>query len=273
MSRAVQDELPLPRVLIHLHVPKCAGSSINFAMARARRGRVLSGEPRRVTERLSARVPEENDALFDAVGGHFQWGMHRHFTKPHVYFSAVREPVDRICSFFNYIHTTPSHPLHTCFRETLPDLNALTADFIRQTHGLLGSWSDYFCLAYTGRNLARKGRLDLVKQHVQREIEAGRMLVGELEAIKMLLHANGLLPPNGELPTLNAGDEMPEGFVPAKPATLSPRVRDLLRRFNRHDLQLMEFLEDTGLLARAENFDRLPAAAPCAGAGNPPTPQ
>ena len=259
MSDPAPEKAALPCVFIHLHVPKCAGSSINFAMAEARRGRVLSGEPHRVIERLSARCPQENDALFDAIGGHFQWGMHSYFSRPCVYFSVVRDPVERICSFFNFVHATPGHPLHPVFKADLVDLDNVTKDFIRDTRGLWVSWSNYFCFAYSGSQRARRGERGAVEAHVAREIDRGAMLIGDLAAVTLLLGRNALLPPAG-LPALNAGPETTPDFVPAGADTLSPRVRDLLRRINQHDLALLDHLEETGRLASATNFQTLPAA-------------
>ena len=258
MSAPVAERAPAAHVLIHLHVPKCAGSSINFAMAQARRGRVLSGEPHKVMDRLSARTPSDNDALFDAVGGHFQWGVHRYFCKPYVYFSVIRDPIDRVCSFFNFVHATPSHPLYETFKAELNDINALTERFVQKTRGLWVSWSNYFCFAYAGHQRARQGERAAVEEHVANEIDAGRMLIGDLAAVTALLDAADLLPAGG-LPALNAGPENPADFSPASAETLSSSVRDLLRHINEHDLALFAFLETTQRIATAHNVSSHPA--------------
>jgi ABC-type transporter lipoprotein component MlaA len=128
-------------------VPKCAGSSVNAVFSERLPDRTLTGSPAFLLDVLSAATPEENDRRYDAVVGHFFWGLDKYFTRPPRYFSVVRDPVERICSFFNYIHVTETHGLHRYLKENLTDLNDISERLLDDSPALREQWDNYACRA------------------------------------------------------------------------------------------------------------------------------
>lgn len=233
-------------VLIHLHVPKCRGTSINRAIAAHFYERTFSKTADLARREKYARLtPQERDEQFDAVVGHLFYGEHRLFTRPCLYVSATRDPVERICSFFNHVHTHPEHPCHAYLREHLPDLNALDSIRVFGTD-LLGQLVERFTRTYGGIPVAGES-VESVHERILAEVRAGRILVAPFETVKAFLATIGI----AEIPSLNVTDlSDPVGFVPARAEALPPRVRQMLeQRFCRHDYRLLE------AIARALPYD------------------
>ena len=99
--------------LLHLHIPKCAGSTLNPLLTSAYpRGachkiRVIEG--RRSSQHEFEALAEADRERLRLVIGHFRYGLHRRLPGDWKYFSFVREPVSRIVSFYTYAASTPHH--------------------------------------------------------------------------------------------------------------------------------------------------------------------
>ena len=76
--------------VLHLHIPRTAGSSLHHHLHDA-------------LDRRAA-----------LVSGHFVWGVHRRY-QDYVYFVVLREPIDRVGSLYDYIRSNPSHNQHLKF--------------------------------------------------------------------------------------------------------------------------------------------------------------
>lgn len=229
-----QEQKP---VIIHLHVPKCAGVSVNRALADHFRPRAISPSHRRNSnnrERFLAMSKEERDERYDCVFGHLVYGEHRRFTRPCYYISAIRDPVERICSFFNFLHTRPDHHLHAYMKEALCDLNDIDERHLEDGR-LANQWSDAFVRVYGGgRKLKR----------ILKDVEEGRMMIGPLDTMKEFLAAIGVY----EIGHANITDVSGAvDFAPASLTTLTPRAREFLEdNFCRADYDLLDTLEHRG---------------------------
>jgi hypothetical protein len=99
--------------LIHLHIPKCAGSTLNPLLTRAYppgtayKIRVIDGTRSSQEEFFS--LSESERTSLRLVLGHMRFGLHSHLPGNWSYFSFVREPVSRITSFYTYAASTPHH--------------------------------------------------------------------------------------------------------------------------------------------------------------------
>lgn len=102
-----------PRPLIFLHIPKAGGTSLE--------NQVLSHYPDGLYYRFTGdtrqwlefpHLPESERASFDVVTGHVHFGVHRYIPEPATYITMLRDPVDRVISYYYYVLSDPTHYLH-----------------------------------------------------------------------------------------------------------------------------------------------------------------
>lgn len=214
-------------VLIHLHVPKCAGASVNTALAKRFRGRCYTHrQPSNVREKeFTQRERERMDERYDVVFGHFRYGVHKRFTRKCYYFSATRDPLDRICSFYNFIHTRPQHPLHDLLKKRLPDLSDIDEEIISEP-ALRRVWKNPFCRTYSGLpQEVSDDNFKRVRRLIVRRITEGEMYVSTLDNIQAMLGAIGV----DEIPRRKVTDtSRADDFVPAKAETIDDGAKQFI---------------------------------------------
>ena len=120
---------PVPPLLVFLHIPKTAGTTMRRILARQygpAAVRILdeSRDPQAV--RRFADLPEREGLRVRAVAGHMGYGLHELVARPVRYLVFLRDPVERIVSHYYYVMRTPDHRFHD-------DANALgLGDFVRK---------------------------------------------------------------------------------------------------------------------------------------------
>jgi hypothetical protein len=95
---------------LHLHIPRTGGISAGRGLAAALGGREII----RSNKRSDVVAALERGADVGLVSGHFPWGLHELFPE-HVYFTALRDPVERSRSLYDYIRVVTVHPRHKLF--------------------------------------------------------------------------------------------------------------------------------------------------------------
>jgi hypothetical protein len=235
-------------LLIHLHVPKCSGTSINRVLQKKFQGAIVDNQTPAMVAKLNAMTEAERDSKYQVVLGHWQWGVHRYFSKPATYFTVFRPPVSRICSFFNYVHTNPEHDQHLAIKKILPDLNKLTDDIMSRPF-FRANWSNYYCFAYSGRRPVDEASFIALQTQVLDQIRRGRLLIGSTARIAAFLRERGIL--EGDLPRANETQFRADdtSFVPARVEALSPQVLARLQRWNRYDIRLISAIAERQPLA------------------------
>ena len=103
-------------ILIHLHIPKTAGSTLNDLLANAVTGKHFAYSDPGNPEILEAMPQDERDKI-EFLFGHFPYGLHRLFSRPVQYIASVREPQRRVLSFFRYVLGREDHPKHALAKE------------------------------------------------------------------------------------------------------------------------------------------------------------
>jgi len=99
-------------LLIHLHIPKTGGTSLDEFLAR-----IYGDAYRRISgysanEKFWSLPPDDLNAL-ECVGGHLAFGVHRHFPgRQAKYIAFVRRPVDRLYSLYWHIRSRKANVLH-----------------------------------------------------------------------------------------------------------------------------------------------------------------
>ncbi|MBJ3777606.1 hypothetical protein JCR33_18015 [Acuticoccus sp. 2012] len=219
--------------------------------------RVLSGQPPLALGRLAAMTLDERNAAYDAVAGHFAWNVTEYFeNRPFTAFSILRDPLERICSFFNFVHRSTSHPANAIFKKRLKSLNDLTEALMRPHPIFFKEWSNYYTRAFSGLSIDRfvdgdsaKGVLgpagfgatfDEARSLVEERIADRRLIIGEQPLIEAFLRDKGVL--EGSLTHRNVApkvDPAQSDYEVATVATLSPATRALLLEWNALDMALL----------------------------------
>lgn len=101
--------------IIFAHMPKAAGISLNVVMKKQYGIRQFL--------ELNPKIPRKayNDVIemsiwsllqLRGLSGHVIWGIHEWLPKPFIYITLLRDPVERILSFYAYARSSPTHRLH-----------------------------------------------------------------------------------------------------------------------------------------------------------------
>jgi hypothetical protein len=103
--------------LIHLHIPKSAGSSLSQLLVHDtnpnERMTIGDGD----LDRLRT-LPEPRRRQLKLIFGHLSFGVARHLPQYAHYVTVLREPGPRILSFYRYVKRTDHHPLYPVTNET-----------------------------------------------------------------------------------------------------------------------------------------------------------
>ena len=90
--------------LYFLHIPKTAGTTlISIIDDHFNLDSILHEQ---VWNEILPKIPE-TFSQFRLIRGHFGYGLHRVLTKKPLFLTMLREPVDRVLSFYEHIRRDP----------------------------------------------------------------------------------------------------------------------------------------------------------------------
>jgi hypothetical protein len=96
--------------LVHLHIPKTAGTSLNDKLLPLYRPEHrIDAHAGDITRRLREMAPEDR-ARLRLIAGHCAHGIHRLLTPPVLYMAILRQPGARIYSYYRFIMRTAVPP-------------------------------------------------------------------------------------------------------------------------------------------------------------------
>lgn len=104
-------------MLIYPHIPKTAGTTMQSILEQNYNSgfyRVHS----RGNYRTWLREPRSIRNTTTCLQGHFTYGVHKYITRPYQYITFLRDPVERIISFYYYIQDKNNHRLSKLFNKT-----------------------------------------------------------------------------------------------------------------------------------------------------------
>ena len=115
--------------LIYLHIPKTAGSTLNKIIDHEYGPSTVFSiyEPR--AREAMAELTEMSEAQrsnIRVLRAHGFFGMHKFFRPPVIYFTMLRDPVDRIISHYYYVRRSSSHRFH----DTVTSQNMSLKDYV-----------------------------------------------------------------------------------------------------------------------------------------------
>jgi hypothetical protein len=104
--------VPSQPLVIFLHVPKTAGSTLRRIIERQHdASMILPLYESDFGEELAAIPPQELDRL-RIVMGHFYFGAHAYLSRASTYITLLRDPIERVISHYHYAQGAPSHYFH-----------------------------------------------------------------------------------------------------------------------------------------------------------------
>ncbi|MEQ1577361.1 MAG: sulfotransferase family 2 domain-containing protein [Hyphomicrobium sp.] len=236
-------------LLVYVHIPKAGGTSFTELLDRVYGQRFLHLQKQRLLHWPPEYYVSAVANRYDAIAGHLPYGMHKRFgrgfsfnprnhpgafdARDLKYISIMRDPVERVKSFYRYVTTTPSHRYHRHAKGLPP------AAFFRHLEGLERNALEV--RNQQSRMLGRgcHGDLDAIKKRIREDYFA----VGVLENVDpFVAHLRQTLgwPATAALPHLNrTSTRRTEDEFDA--ATL-----DWISANNTTDLELYAFVRDEG---------------------------
>lgn len=104
-------------MLIYPHIPKTAGTTMMGILEQ----NYNSGFYRVMNQgnyRDWLREPRSVRDATTCLQGHFTYGVHKHISRPYQYITFLRDPIERVISFYYYVRDKNSHRLSKLFNKT-----------------------------------------------------------------------------------------------------------------------------------------------------------
>ncbi len=109
------------RLLVFIHIPKTAGSTLRAIMQRQYRPEEIChihwDFDRNAPFAGFLGLPEQERARTKVLYGHIPFGVHRQIQRQTTYFTMLRDPVDRCISHYFHIRKLPNHFHHKRAKE------------------------------------------------------------------------------------------------------------------------------------------------------------
>ncbi len=122
-------------LLVFVHVPKAAGTSLNTILWQVYGRRYVNYHPT-LSSRSTRKMIEKRPHQILALGAHMPFGFHLSFTRASRrgqpkkmfadrtcrYVTVLRDPVERMKSYYRFVTTFPAHRLHRETKGMSPDV-------------------------------------------------------------------------------------------------------------------------------------------------------
>jgi len=111
-----QIEAELPPTLIHIHIPKTAGTTIVYAL---KEQKAMQPSFEVHDDRLGnvLELPRQQRRRLRYIHGHLSIGLGDAMGVPFRYLAVLRQPGQRIFSFYQFLARTRTHPDHSLLRD------------------------------------------------------------------------------------------------------------------------------------------------------------
>jgi len=225
------------QTLIFLHIPKAAGTTLNSIIDRhfgGKSGAIFAMNGSRNRECEFMLKPEAERIAYRLIRGHMEFGIHRYLPKKSAYITLLRNPVNRIVSFYYYAYSDSRHYLHQhAKRMDLKEfvLSDLSTELENGQTRLLGGDIDLYLrdnsLPCTFADLER-AKKNLYEHFflvgISERFDEFLVFLYQLSEIRNILHVRQNV-------TIN------------KPRQVDPEIADLILERNQMDWQLYQFVQ------------------------------
>ena len=235
--------------VVFVHIPKAAGSTLNQIIARKHPPDEIASmyEPRMAqsVEKFSS-MPEADRRKLRFVIGHVGFGLHQWLPGPATYATLLREPIDRIISYYYFVLRVPNHFLH----EPAKTLGLRGFAECAATNKLTNGQTKYIA-ELDGRD-ADRATLEKAKSNIEKYFSVAGLVERFDESLLMLRRVAGWGIPHYEKENITS--KRP------KVAEVDRETLDAISRRNDLDLELYAWVKarferqvaDAGLGLRAE---------------------
>ncbi len=216
-----------PRKTIFIHIPKTAGMSMRETVRRVYpRGRcvfIYDLDPAHIN------ALREDVQAAEAVYGHVSFGIHEIFGIEARYVTVLREPVDRVVSFFRHQANHDDNEYHRLIAQGMTLKDLLRGEHCHQVNNhmvrILSGHPD-------AGNTSDRGLLDRAQANLDTQFDAVGITERMDESVALIGSALGW-PRKFSVPRINV-DPQPRGFV------LDDDTRAEVARYNALDIELYE---------------------------------
>ncbi len=103
----------MDQLLVFMHIPKTAGISFLKIILKQYSLNEIGFCYYQDLEKIQGEMKAiSNNPNIKYCCGHFLFSIHEQITRPYTFFTMLREPVDRVLSFYYYCRSNPYHPFH-----------------------------------------------------------------------------------------------------------------------------------------------------------------
>jgi len=221
---------------IFVHIPKTAGITLAHIIDRQYPPQTrMSLERYHESVREFRALPEARRAEIRLLRGHIPYGLHTLCPRPATYFTLLREPIDRLISYFYFVQREPQHYLHDyastpgmTLKRYVEDRVALQTDNM-QTRFTSGVWTD------PGYGECDQETLDLAKHNLEHHFQVVGLTERFDETLLLLKRTFGWH--NILYVRHNVTRRRP------RRSSLDPETLSLLTAHNQLDIQLYQFAQ------------------------------
>ena len=111
--------------LIFMHLPKCGGTTFNSILNRLYKPdeifNIKAINPNTLNTEEFTSLSAEDKNKINLLKGHMRFGLHEHFNTSSEYITFLRDPIERIISYYYYVKRKPHHRLYqnNLFNDTM----------------------------------------------------------------------------------------------------------------------------------------------------------
>ena len=222
--------------MIFLHIPKTAGASLLEALARTEHNVVpiYGGKPVETFDEAAAGI-EYHDTIFF---GHVQYGVHERLGVPPIYGTVLRNPVDRVISWYRHQARETGLRFHDEIESGLTLVDMLKTERTRET-------SNHATHVLSGGAISSAGGRNAVET-AKRNLDSFAFVALTESLAKDLPRLSALL----GVPWLRVSRY---NVAPQRTDAWAEDVREIVAEHNQLDLELYEHAKS---IAREQRADR-----------------
>lgn len=158
-----------------------------IAARRCRRGTYIFLYETRIAQSIEqfSGIPEDVRAGYTFVLGHVGYGLHAFLPQPVTYATILREPIERIVSYYYYILRMPNHFLHEPARQM-----GLKGFACSEASAKLGNGQTKYLAELDGQ-VATRETLERVKENLQQRFSVVGLIEAFDKSLLLLRRATG----------------------------------------------------------------------------------